>query len=126
MFMGRNDTRNSGGWQKSAILLSVNYQPAIQENPADKLSCLESATYRNASARRESHHPVTEVGFEYTSHFDAHASACRVMVHEAVNSGSPIVSFLIYDAFEGRVYASYRWMNSEHKKYEDVAPKECR
>ena len=63
----------------------------------------------------------------YTSHFDAAANVCYIMVHSVVTEkGVPSVSDVVYDAFEGRVYASYVWINSQGKKYWEVAPMECR
>ena len=36
-----------------------------------------------------------------------------------------VVSHIVYDAFEGRSFASYRWVNAENKKYWEVTPEEC-
>jgi hypothetical protein len=63
---------------------------------------------------------------EFTSHYDARANVCYIMVHDArVSYGNPTVSVVVYDAFEGRVYANYMWINSQKKKYWEVAPMEC-
>jgi hypothetical protein len=62
----------------------------------------------------------------YTSHFDSRVSVCYVFVHHAtVANDMPSVSKVVYDAFEGRVYASYMWINSKGLKYWEVAPIEC-
>jgi hypothetical protein len=51
---------------------------------------------------------------------------CYVRVHRANEDyGVPVVSDVVYDAFEGRVYANYVWTNSQQKKYWEVAPAEC-
>lgn len=34
-------------------------------------------------------------------------------------------STLVYDAFEGRVYANYPWFSQDGRKYWEVAPMEC-
>ena len=63
----------------------------------------------------------------YTSHYDAIANVCYVMVHHVsvLSSGKPVFSDVVYDAFEGRVYARYVWLNVENKKNSEVTPTEC-
>lgn len=64
--------------------------------------------------------------YEYTSHYDAAANVCYIMVHGAPNGKGVLGSSdVVYDAFEGRVYASYIWSNPQKKKYWDVPPLEC-
>ena len=43
----------------------------------------------------------------------------------SVDKNGSIVSDVVYDAFGGRVYATYIWINSEGKKFWEVAPTEC-
>ena len=62
--------------------------------------------------------------YEYTSHFDARANVCYMLVHGTADACCT-VSYLVYDAFEGRVYASYVWINPEHKKGWEVDPTDC-
>ena len=56
---------------------------------------------------------------EYTSHYDAKANICYIMVHEAFISddgnGDKTFSYtyLVYDAFEGRAYASYMCLGGQ-------------
>lgn len=62
----------------------------------------------------------------YTSHYDAVANVCYIMVIGTYNGkGKPAASDLVYDAFEGRVYASYLWFNLQNKKFWEVPPTEC-
>jgi hypothetical protein len=62
----------------------------------------------------------------YTSHYDAKMNVCYVMVHHVdTATAGPSVSDTVYDAFEGRLYASYIWVNPNGKKYWEVAPSEC-
>ena len=37
----------------------------------------------------------------------------------------PIESRTVSDAFEGKVYAHYFWINNERKKYWEVPPRQC-
>jgi hypothetical protein len=63
---------------------------------------------------------------EYVSHYDARANVCYMMIHRGgISYGNPTVSNVVSDAFEGRVYANYIWINSGKKKYWEVAPMEC-
>jgi len=63
----------------------------------------------------------------YTSHYDARANVCYMMVHAVMvdKDKSVSVSDTVTDAFEGREYASYIWINSEGKPYYEVPPTDC-
>lgn len=62
----------------------------------------------------------------YTSHFDPAANVCYVMVSIiATEKGGISVSDVVYDAFEGRVYGNYVWINPQGKKGSEVAPMLC-
>lgn len=68
------------------------------------------------------------ISYDYTSHYDTRANVCYILVHGGGvfrDTGSPSVSNTVFDAFEGRTFASYMWINSENKKYWEVAPMEC-
>jgi hypothetical protein len=66
--------------------------------------------------------PVTS----YTSHYDPTENICYVRVDSlSVDKTGNSVSAVVYDAFGGRVYANYIWINSQGKKYWEVAPTEC-
>jgi hypothetical protein len=62
--------------------------------------------------------------YSYTSHYDPTVNICYVRVH-TFGGTPPSVSDVVYDAFGGRVYASYFWINSQNKKYWEVSPTEC-
>jgi hypothetical protein len=62
----------------------------------------------------------------YTSHFDPSVSVCYVWVRWAqIDKNGASFADTISDAFEGRVYASYMWMNLQHKQAAEVAPTTC-
>jgi hypothetical protein len=68
------------------------------------------------------------ISYEFTSHYDAEASVCYVLVHgggAVSSSSSPYVSYFLFDAIEGRTYGQYTWINSQKKKYWEVAPMVC-
>jgi hypothetical protein len=63
---------------------------------------------------------------DYTSHYDAVANVCYVRIN-TTSASKKVASNIetVFDAFEGRGYASYIWVNAENKKYWEVAPKTC-
>jgi hypothetical protein len=64
----------------------------------------------------------------FENHYNAKVNKCFVQVS---NMGStrkpyvPTVNRIVFDAFEGKGYASYMWMNNQGKKYWEVPPYEC-
>ena len=88
--------------------------------------CSEQA--RRAFNESYEHHDKSGVFYEYTSHFDTQANVCYVMVHGYgvyKSSGYPMSSDTVFDAIEGRSYASFIWINSKQKQYSEVEPVEC-
>jgi hypothetical protein len=62
----------------------------------------------------------------YTSHYDPSLKICYVRVnHVTTVNKAPLTSSTIFDAFEGRVYADYRWYNPQGKQFYEVAPSSC-
>jgi hypothetical protein len=105
---------------------------------AQQKMCADQA--RKAFNESDASKPINDKKFrrvspaEYTSHYDAKANVCYIMVHESNilddakgNANSKIISIskIVYDAFEGRVYANYLWMSEKGKKFWEVAPMEC-
>jgi len=68
---------------------------------------------------------------EYANHYDSKANICFIMVRESYISDDAAGgktfsnSIVVYDAFEGRVYANYLWFSQKNKKFWEVAPMEC-
>ena len=58
----------------------------------------------------------------YTSHYDPTVNVCYIRVHSVSAEKFPMVTDVVYDAFGGRVYANYMWINSQNKKYWEVSP----
>src|SRR6266853_5341736 len=75
----------------------------------------------------EGHHGEDSTGMNgYTSHFDPATNICYVWVRWAkIDKKGPTFADNISDAFEGRLYASYMWMNLEGKKSWEVTPSIC-
>lgn len=60
----------------------------------------------------------------YTSHYDPAVNVCYVRIH-SVYANPAMVSDIVYDAFGGRIFAAYSWVNSQGKKFWEVAPSQC-
>ena len=61
----------------------------------------------------------------YTSHYDPTVNVCYIRVDSLSAEKTPVTTATVYDAFGGRVYASYMWINSQNKKYWEVSPSTC-
>lgn len=91
---------------------------------AQQKMCDEQAGKKFHEDERTALHVGEKPLYSYTSHYDPMVNVCYVRVHSY--GGTPLmVSDVVYDAFGGRVYASYIWINSQNKKYWEVSPSEC-
>ena len=61
----------------------------------------------------------------YTSHYDPTANVCYIRVNSTSSEKFPVVVDMVYDAFGGRVYANYMWIDSQNKKYREGTPSKC-
>jgi hypothetical protein len=63
------------------------------------------------------------VTWEYTSHYDASMNVCYIMTHFAQVKDSTVnVSYSVYDAFEGRGYASFIQINPKGRPFCEITP----
>jgi hypothetical protein len=106
--------------------------PAMAQKPAGepqrRLATLTQQKMCDERAEKEFHkfNPKASSSDDYTSHYDAKVNVCYMMVHIVLTDQNGIsVSDTVTDAFEGRGYASYIWINTQGKKYWEVAPTEC-
>ena len=64
--------------------------------------------------------------FGYENHFNARLGKCLVLISNTLVNGKQItVGENLSDAFEGRVFGSYIWINPGNKKFWEVSPTEC-
>ncbi len=61
----------------------------------------------------------------YTSHYDPAVNVCYIRVTSTSADKFPIITDVVYDAFGGRIYANYLWINSQNKKAWEVSPATC-
>jgi hypothetical protein len=63
----------------------------------------------------------------YTNHYQPTMNKCFIRIEDpAFENNTPTTSINVSDAFEGKVYAEYLWMNHEGKQYWEVKPKICK
>jgi hypothetical protein len=63
---------------------------------------------------------------DYTNHYNAALNKCFVEITDNnLIDGHPSHSTTLADAFEGKVYGTYTWINSQEKKWWEVSPVEC-
>ena len=63
----------------------------------------------------------------YTSHYDQKLNRCYIQVYNSkADRGSASVYRFVQDAFEGKGYAEYSWINNTGKKYWEVKPVLCK
>ena len=60
----------------------------------------------------------------YTSHYDPTVNVCYVRIN-SISANPPMTSDAVYDAFGGREFAAYIWVNAQKKKFFEVPPTEC-
>lgn len=61
----------------------------------------------------------------YTDHYDPTVNVCYIRVNSSSFDKFPTDAMVVYDAFGGRVYANYMWINAQNKKFWEVPPSEC-
>jgi hypothetical protein len=98
------------------VVLGTASAPAQGSAPRDATLAQQKMCDVQANKKfNESEASSKSSNSEYTSHYDARANVCYIMVHQGAHGGMVGFSYLVYDAFEGRVYGSYVWVNSENK-----------
>jgi hypothetical protein len=73
---------------------------------------------------REDKHSTSTYS-SYTSHYDPTVNVCYIRVNSTSTETFPVVVDMVYDAFGGRVYANYEWIDSQNKKYREGSPSTC-
>lgn len=61
----------------------------------------------------------------YTSHYDPTVNVCFTRVDSISADKFPVISDVVYDAFGGRIFANYLWVNSQNKQAWEVSPSRC-
>lgn len=67
-------------------------------------------------------------GAMFSNHYDEKLNKCFVQVEHTdikTSPGTEVVSKVVSDAFEGKVYATYMWRSDKVKKYWEVPPLQC-
>jgi hypothetical protein len=62
----------------------------------------------------------------YSNHYHQKLNKCFITVSNTAMIGSmPSVRISVQDAYEGKVYATYFWLNRHGQKYWEVKPDTC-
>lgn len=119
------DSRQKGTVIQQALATSDQGSRAGSLTKAASLeeqgSCARQAT--SEFSRYNSKDPSAS----YQNHFSSNMGRCFMVTatFTADNKGVS-TSKILADAFEGKVYGSYLWINNQGKKYWEVAPFECK
>jgi hypothetical protein len=127
-FLVRHDTHSqpvNAGKPISNAQAQPLFAPVTATLEQQKM-CSEQATkaYREYLTPDSIPRPKGEIG-SYTSHYDPAVNVCYIRVDTTSADKVPMNSAVVYDAFGGRVYATYTWINTENKKFWEVSPTDC-
>jgi len=95
--LARKDTRESFELQQRCADLAEKYLKAMRKEDA-------------------------ETSFDYQSHYNSNLNKCLLATHEFKN---PILTKMLFDVNEGRLFAYYLWMSEKGKQYWEVPPAQC-
>ena len=63
----------------------------------------------------------------YTNHYQHTTNKCFIQIENTeVTNNTPATSIVVSDAFEGKTYGEFMWINSQRKKYWEVKPFMCK
>jgi|SRR5579862_1677852 len=112
----------------ASILLATTAGAQKNANLDEQKKCDAQANkVYHQSRELDGHHTEDSTGMNYyTSHFDPSLNSCYVWIRWAkMDKDGFAFANTVEDAFEGRVYASFMWMNLNGKKAWEVKPIEC-
>ncbi len=76
--------------------------------------------------RRENLPNSSVISDHFTNHYNASLNKCLMVPQTTMVMGTtPSTAKVLYDAFEGKDYGNYMWINSQGKQFWEVAPTEC-
>ena len=114
---------------KIARLEKENKELAVKLESVAKAANLDMQAKCAQQARVEFEVWEKDPMADFTNHYNAKVNKCFV---EITNMGRnqkpyvPAVNRIVSDAFEGKVYGEYMWMNNKGKKYWEVEPYWCK
>lgn len=114
---------------KSQAAESVSSDTSPVKTAPLKAASLEDqgACARQAAAEFKREGFTSNVGDDFTSHFSAQTGHCYVVMSSTtVKNNIPTTSKTLSDAFEGKIFGSYFWINLQGKKFWEVQPSECK
>lgn len=116
----------------NTLLLFLGSVALAQEPRAATLQqqkmCADQAKKAFADIDTASTKEIYYTRYEYVSHYDPKANVCYIMTisYSLMRSNSTrTLAYLVFDAFEGRVYANFLRLVQKGKADYEVKPDEC-
>lgn len=108
-----------------SVALKALQQQKAQTPPIPSLELQEKCAKQAAVEYRQEGLDAKPMA-EFTDHYSATLGRCFVITKNTETTGNVISTHkLLTDAYEGKVYGDYLWINSQGKKYWEVAPTDC-
>lgn len=108
-----------------SLTIRMLQQAAAASPPVPSLETQEKCARQAAAEYKQEGLENTPMS-EFTNHYSAKLGRCFVVTKNTSVSGNvSSTQKLLVDAYEGKVLGTYEWINSEHKKYWEVAPSKC-
>jgi hypothetical protein len=100
-------------------------RPPVAETPSvASLDLQEKCAKQAAIAFHQQ--GFSENDADYVNHYNVKLGRCFIQITKTSMSGNfPATTKSLSDAFEGKEFGSYLWINTEGKKYWEVAPRMC-
>jgi len=108
---------------------SLNWRP---ESPQGKTARSKHRLNYSKSVQHKLREEVKNAGYQpqdlsgYENHYNLKMNKCFVIIQSSKIDASGIFVYkTLSDAFEGKSYAEYAWLNNKGKKYWEVKPFVC-
>lgn len=129
VFLGIGTLLGCNKQNHSVAAARPNAQPLFTPQAAtlaQQKMCDEQAAKKFQENESSENFPKSKATISsYTSHYDPTENVCYIRVDSTSAEKFPVVTDVVYDAFGGRIYANYVWVNSQNKKYWEVSPSIC-
>jgi hypothetical protein len=112
---------------QSAKLSALQARTAEVKIPSQTASIeLQSQCAKQAAIAFKQSGWSTEKLADSINHYNTKLGKCFVEITDTtIENGDPSHSAIVSDAFEGKVYGSYQWINVTKKQFWEVPPTEC-
>jgi hypothetical protein len=108
-----------------SLAIKALQQTASSAPPVPSLELQEKCSKQAAAEYRQEGLEASSMS-EFTNHYSAKLGRCFVII-KSISATQNVASThkLLVDAYEGKVLGNYVWINSQGKKFWEVAPSDC-